>query len=105
VEKEQHLSSDIVTKLRDDARHVLWSQDRVRLYAADYIERLEAVVRAADEALAPIPHEPTTDIRNYVSARARVNLPEIPDSSFNPATLTSQSQAKEADGTERKGKP
>jgi hypothetical protein len=49
VEKEKHLSSDIVTKLRDDTRHVLWAQDRVRLYAADYIERLEVALKAADE--------------------------------------------------------
>jgi hypothetical protein len=103
VEKEQHLSSDIVTKLRDDTRHVLWSQDRVRLYAADYIERLEAVVRAGDEIRGWLPafpaHESSqkADMDAYDTARASVNLSTPSNTSANPATLTSQSQPEGVD--------
>jgi hypothetical protein len=107
------LSSDIVTKLRDDTRHVLWSQDRVRLYAADYIERLEAVVRAADKVIERInENNENEDVRHaaYLSglwhrtgafkeARARVNLPAPPDRSVNPATLTLQNQPQAVDAS------
>jgi hypothetical protein len=57
-----------------------WPMLKVEARAAlDYIERLEACVRAADVAI-DIPNEPTTEIRHYLSARARVTLPPSPTS-------------------------
>lgn len=78
---------------------------------ADYIALLEAVVRAV--AASPVvegPGEVTIEIgrdtyakcREVLAAycRARVNLPDLPDSSVNPPPLTSQSQAEGVDGKE-----
>jgi hypothetical protein len=73
-------------KITDRLRHGLsMNPDRdeyraeVLERAADYIERLEACVRAADVAI-DIPNEPTTEIREYLAARARVTLPPSPTS-------------------------
>lgn len=81
--------------------------------ASDYIRRLEAVVRAAlldesDISEAPI-HLDNPEAHAWVSgwnsyrekvkdAVSRVNLAESPNSSVNPATLTSQSQTEGVDG-------
>ena len=91
---------DIVTRLRDP------NADDCSVEAAEYVERLEAFVRAFDDAMRYATVEEiqaVLDVNrgrvwgNLVAARSRVNLPAVPDSSGNPSTGTSQSQPEGVD--------